>query len=719
MKRKASLLLIGIWLTSIFTASADEGMWLLTMLKKMNMDRMEEMGLKLSAEDIYNINQSSVKDAVVNFGGFCTGEIVSDQGLIFTNHHCGYGAIQEHSTPENNYLKNGFWAKTKEDEIPIDGLFVSFLVRMENVSDQINSELTEGMSETARAQKIDEIASEIEEEATEGNNYNARVKSFYNGNQFYLMIYEKYNDVRMVGAPRESIGKFGHDTDNWMWPRHTGDFAIFRVYAGPDGKPAEYSENNVPLKPKHHFKISLKGVEDGDFSMILGYPGGTDRYMTSYGVKEAKNITNPTRIQVRGEKQEIMMEAMKSSEELRIKYTSKYSISSNYYKYSIGQNEGLRRLDVIEEKEKLENQFREWVRQDQERQEKYGEALDIIKEAYESRKPYFRTYMYMSEALLRGAEIVPFSLRFMGLYQILKDNPDSTEAIQAEVENLKSRLKDYYKDYHAPTDQRILAALFDLFHENVKDEYQPEIFSRIEEMYDGDYKKYAEIVFENSMFVSMNQVQNFLDNPSSEALENDPAFDAAMSMQSKLSEIGAEYRSFAEQLGKGQRSFLSGLMEMQEDRKFYPDANFTMRLTYGKIDDYYPRDAVHYDYYTTLKGVMQKEDPIDEEFIVPAKLKEIYKKKDYGRYGQDEEMRVCFISNNDITGGNSGSPVLNNKGHLIGIAFDGNWEAMTGDIKFEPELQRTISVDIRYVLFVIDKFAGATHLIEEMDIVEE
>jgi hypothetical protein len=719
MKRKATLLLIGIWLSSIFTVSADEGMWLLTMLKKMNMDRMEEMGLKLSAEDIYSINQSSVKDAVVNFGGFCTGEIVSDQGLIFTNHHCGYGAIQEHSTPENNYLKDGFWAQTKEDEIPIDGLFVSFLVRMENVSERINSELTDEMSEMERARKIDEIASQIEDEATEDNNYNARVKSFYNGNQFYLMIYEKYTDVRMVGAPRESIGKFGHDTDNWMWPRHTGDFAIFRVYAGPDGKPAEYSEENVPLKPKHHFKISLKGVEDGDYSMILGYPGGTDRYMTSYGVKETKNITNPTRIQVRGEKQEIMMEAMKSSEELRIKYASKYSISSNYYKYSIGQNEGLRRLDVIEEKEKLENQFREWVSQDQERQEKYGEALDIIKKAYESRKPYYRTYMYMSEALLRGAEILPFSLRFMGLHQVLRKNPDSTKLIRAEVENLRTILKDYYKDYHAPTDQKIMAALFDLFHENVKDEYQPEIFSRIEKMYDGDYEKYAETVFENSMFVSMDQVQNFLDNPSAEALENDPAFDAAMSMQSKLSEIGAEYRSYEEQLGKGQRIFLAGLMEMQEDRKFYPDANFTMRLTYGKIDDYYPRDAVHYDYYTTLKGVMQKEDPTDEEFIVPAKLKEIYKKKDYGRYGKNGEMRVCFISNNDITGGNSGSPVLNDKGHLIGIAFDGNWEAMTGDIKFEPELQRTISVDIRYVLFVIDKFAGATHLIEEMDIVEE
>ena len=718
MKRKLSLLFIGIWLTSIFSVSADEGMWLLTMLKKMNMDRMEEMGLKLSAEDIYNINQSSVKDAVVNFGGFCTGEIVSEKGLIFTNHHCGYGAIQEHSTPEHNYLKDGFWAKNHGEEIPIEGLYVAFLERMENVSDRVNSQLTDEMTEQERAQKIQEISSKIEEEATNGNHYDARVKPFYNGNQFYLMVYERYTDVRLVGAPPESIGKFGHDTDNWMWPRHTGDFAIFRVYAGPDGKPAEYSEENKPLKPDHHFPISLKGVEENDFSMIMGYPGGTDRYMTSYGVKETMNITNPIRIKVRDKKQEIMMKAMRSSEELRIKYASKYSRSSNYYKYSIGQNEGLRNLNVIEEKQKLEDQFRKWVKEDQERQEKYGEALNTIEKAYEDRKESYKSYMYMAEALFQGAEIIPFSGRFMGLYQILKNMPDSTNAIENEVENIKGRLKDFYKDYHAPTDQKILAALFEIFHENVKEEHQPEIFTRIEKLYDGDFGKYADHVFEQSMFTSIDRVQEFLENPTVEGLENDPAFDAMESIRGVLQTMAQEYRSYAEQLGKGQRIFLKGLMQMKEDKKFYPDANFTMRLTYGKVDDYIPRDAVHYDYYTTLEGVMQKEDPTDEEFIVSPRLKELYKKKDYGRYGQDGEMRVCFISNNDITGGNSGSPVLNGEGELIGIAFDGNWEAMSGDIKFEPELQRTISVDIRYVLFVIDKFANADHLIEEMDIVK-
>jgi hypothetical protein len=719
MKRKVSILLIGIWLTGIFSVSADEGMWLLTMLKKLNMDKMEEMGLKLSAEDIYSINNSSVKDAVVNFGGFCTGEIVSDKGLILTNHHCGYGAIQEHSTPEHNYLKNGFWAKNHDEEIPIEGLSVSFLERMENVTDRVTSELSDDMSPQERAKKIREVSSQIEKEATKGNHYNANVKSFYSGNQFYLMVYEKYPDVRLVGAPPESIGKFGHNTDNWMWPRHTGDFAMFRVYAGPDGEPAKYSEDNQPLKPDHHFPISLEGVEEGDFSMILGFPGGTDRYMTSYGVKETMNITNPTRIKVREKKQEIMQEAMNSSEELRIKYASKFARSSNYYKYSIGQNEGLRRLDVIEKRQELEEKFSEWVNTDEVRQEKYGEALNLIKTAYEDRKEYFKSFMYLSEALMRGAEIIPFSGRFMGLYRTLKSMPDSTEAINAEVESIKGRLKDFYKDYHAPTDKKILAALFDIYSDNVKDEHQPDVFTRIEELYDGDFDKYAEHVFDNSMFKSMDLVNNYLKNPTVEALENDPAFIAMQSIQKSIGKLRGKYRSYADKLNKGQRLFVDGLMKMQEDRKFYPDANFTMRLTYGKVDDYIPRDAVHYDYYTTLKGVMQKEDPNDKEFIVDPKLKELYKKKDYGRYGKDGEMRVCFISNNDITGGNSGSPVLNGEGEMIGIAFDGNWEAMSGDIKFEPDLQRTINVDIRYVLFVIDKFAGADHLIEEMDIVEE
>jgi hypothetical protein len=716
--KKLTSLLIGFLIMISTSIHADEGMWLLTMLNKMNMDRMHEMGLKLTAEDIYSVNQSSVKDAVVNFGGFCTGEIVSDKGLIFTNHHCGYGAIQEHSTTEHNYLKDGFWAKDFEEEIPIEGLYVAFLERMEDVSDQINNELTEDMSEQERAAKIRQLSSKIEDEATKDNNLEARVKSFYAGNEFYLMVYEKFTDVRLVGAPPESIGKFGHDTDNWMWPRHTGDFSIFRVYADENGNPADYSEDNVPLKPDHHFPISLKGVEDGDFSMILGFPGGTDRYMTSWGVKEAMKITNPIRIQVRDKKQEIMMEAMNSSEELRIMYSSKYSRSSNYYKYSIGQNEGLRKLDVVEEKQKIEKKFREWVSQKEARQEKYGGILDTIKSAYKEREGAYRDYMYMIETMFQGPEIVQFSSRFFGLYRTLKMTPDSTKAIQAEVDKLKEGLDDFYKDYHKPTDKKIFAALFEIFHKEVDEQNQPQIFTTIENEYNGSMERYADFLYNNSIFPSKSKVMEFLNNPEVKVLENDPAFHLLQSIQTTVRGLGMEYRSYAQKLGKGKRVFLEGLIKMQEDRDFYPDANFTMRLTYGKVDDYYPRDAVHYDYYTTLQGVMEKEDPDDMEFVVSEKLKELYRKKDYGRYGEDGEMRVCFISNNDITGGNSGSPVLNGNGELIGIAFDGNWEAMSGDIKFEPDLQRTISVDVRYVLFVIDKYANADRLIEEMDIVE-
>jgi len=719
MIKKLTSVLIAFLLSSSFSLKADEGMWILTMLEKMNMDRMHEMGLKLSKEDIYSINQSSIKDAVVNFGGFCTGEIVSDKGLIFTNHHCGEGAIHEVSTQENNYLKNGFWAESFEDEIPIEDLHVSFLIRMEDVTERVTEELDEDMSESERARKIREVSSTIESEAMEGNNYLARVKPFYQGNEFYLMVYERYDDIRLVGTPPESIGKYGGDTDNWMWPRHTGDFSVFRVYAGPDGEPAEYSEENVPLEPRHHFPISVGGVEEGDFSMILGYPGGTDRYMTSYGVKETKNVTNPTRINVREKKLEIMEEAMNSSEELELKYSSKHSGTSNYYKYSIGQNEGLQRLDVIEERQELEEQFREWVDKRRSRRKQYGETLEMIKEAYDKREPYYKTFQYINEAIFAGAEIIPFTSRFQGLYRVLQRYPDSTEAIRAEVENIRSRLKDFYKNYHAPTDKKILSALMEIFDENVEDEYQPSIFERIEKLYDGSFDQYADIVFDNSMFASMDRVNDFLDDPTLEALENDPAFDAMMSVRNKLIDIQKIYRSYADQLDKGQRLFMQGLREMQEDRRFYPDANFTMRLTYGDINDYYPRDAVHYDYYTTLEGVMQKEDPDNDEFIVADKLKQLYKNKDYGAYGEDGTMRVCFISDNDITGGNSGSPVINGEGELVGIVFDGNWEAMTGDIKFEPSLQRTISVDIRYVLFVIDKFAGADRLIEEMTIVDQ
>lgn len=717
MKRLLTLLLGFILLLNV-PMKADEGMWLLPLLKKLNIEDMQKKGFKLSAEDIYSINQASLKDAIVIFGGGCTGELISDQGLILTNHHCGYGAIQQHSTVENDYLKDGFWAMSKEEEIPTPGLRVTFLKYIKDVSEEINAELNDEMTEDERAQKINEISTKIEDEAKADNEYTARVQSFFEGNQFFLLVYEVFPDVRMVGAPPSSIGKFGADTDNWMWPRHTGDFSLFRVYADENGKPAEYAPDNKPLKPKHHLPVSLKGVENGDFTMIMGYPGGTDRYMTSWGVKETMEIINPTRIDVRTVKQDIMMKDMKADEKVRIQYASKYSRSSNYWKYSIGQNKGLKRLKVIEKKEMTEKDFRNWVNEKPERKEKYGETLELIKNAYENRRPYQQSMAYMQEAFFRGPEIVMFSGILSDLVQMMDSEEDNKEAVAKEIESIKERASEFYKDYNAPTDKKILAALFELFEDRVKAEHHPAIIKTIEEEFDGDYKAYAAYVFDNSIFASQDKLNAFLDDPKKEVVENDPAFKAMMDIRSKYFEIMQSYREYAQNLNKGKRLFMDGLMQMQEDKKFYPDANFTMRLTYGEVGDYYPKDAVHYNYYTTLKGVMEKEDPNDDEFIVPEKLKELYKTKDYGPYGEDDVMKLGFISDNDITGGNSGSPVMNGNGELIGLAFDGNWEAMSGDIAFEPELQRTISVDIRYVLFVIDKFAGAGHLVEEMTLVE-
>lgn len=717
MKKFAIILLALVFSLELYV-KADEGMWLLPLIEKLNIKEMQEMGLELSAEDIYSINHSSLKDAIVIFGGGCTGELISSQGLILTNHHCGYGAIQQHSTVENDYLKDGFWAYTKEEEIPTPGLRVTFLKYIKDVSDRVNEVLTDEMSEAERYQKIREISGVIQDEATEDNNYMARVQQFFEGNQFFLLVYETYNDVRMVGAPPSSIGKYGGDTDNWMWPRHTGDFSLFRVYAAPDGSPAEYSPENVPLTPKHHLPVSIKGVKEDDFTMILGYPGGTNRYLTSWGVEETMKITNPIRIKVRTVKQDIMMKDMKADDKVRIQYASKYSGSSNYWKYSIGQNKGLTRLKVVERKQKTEQEFAEWVNDKKKRAEKYGETLNLIKESIQGRKPYLYARMYYFEALFRGAEIVPMSGRVQKLAGMLESEEVSEEDLKKEIENLKDRAKGFYKNFNPPTDQKLLAAMFRVFYENVDAEFQPDIFQTIKEEFDGDFKAYADYVFENSIFATEERFNAFIENPELEKIKSDPAYIAGSSVNSKFREINQNYSEFAADLSKGNRLFMAGLMEMKEDKSFYPDANFTMRLTYGTVGDYYPMDAVHYDYYTTMKGIMEKEDPNNDEFIVPDKLKELYKKKDFGKYDDNGVMKVCFISNNDITGGNSGSPVMNGKGELIGLAFDGNWESMSGDIAFEPELQRTISVDIRYVLFIIDKFAGAQNLIDEMTIVE-
>jgi len=717
MKRLFAVAL-SVLMLSTFSLKADEGMWLLPLLKKLNIEDMQAKGLKLSAEDIYSINQSSLKDAIVIFGGGCTGELISDQGLILTNHHCGYGAIQYHSSVEHDYLEDGFWAMNKEDELHTPDLSVTFLKRIEDVTEKINSELNEEMSADERSAKIREISKGIEEEASEEGQYRARVQNFFAGNDFYLMVYEVYPDVRMVGVPPSSIGKFGGDTDNWEWPRHTGDFSMFRVYAAPDGSPAEYSEENVPLKPKHHLPVSLKGVEEGDYTMIMGYPGGTDRYMTSWGVKEAMNITNPTRIKVRTLKQQIMMKDMKADAKVRIQYASKYSRSSNYWKYSIGQNKGLQRLNVVGKKEKLEDQFRAWVNEDIEHQAKYGEALPLIKNAYQERKPYYQALSLISESFFQGPEVVMFSGVTSDLLPLLKAEERDDEAIKEELKNIEEAAAEFYKDYNMPTDQKLMAGMFNLYAEEAEEEFYPSFISKVQEDYNNNYAAFADYVYSNSIYANAETFDEFLDNPTADKIENDPAVMLMNSIRESYYSVIMNFRGYAQDLDKGQRLFLAGLREMQPDRKFYPDANFTMRLTYGTVGDYYPRDAVHYDYYTTMKGIMEKEDPNNDEFVVPEKLKELYEAKDYGQYGEGDVMKVCFISNNDITGGNSGSPVINGKGELIGLAFDGNWEAMSGDIAFEPELQRTINVDIRYVLFVVDKFAGATNLIDEMTIVK-
>jgi hypothetical protein len=702
--KKLILFMAAFVLFAQYQAKADEGMWLLSLINK-NYNDMKKQGLKLTPADIYNINKASLKDAIVIFGGGCTGEIVSGNGLLLTNHHCGYGVIQRLSSVENNYLRDGFWAKSYKDELPAPRLTATFFVRMEDVSQQINSKLKDEMTEEERQKIINEMRDEIAKKAAEDGKYVARVQSFFDNNNFYLLVYEVYSDVRLVGTPPESIGKFGGDTDNWMWPRHTGDFAVFRVYMSPDGKPAQYSEKNIPLKPKHFLPVSVKGVKKGDFTMILGFPGRTNRYMTSYGLEEVINVTNANRIKIRGIKQDIWVADMKKDEKVRLQYSNKLSGSSNYWKNSIGQNKGLADLNVIAKKQAIENDFRKWVAANPARQAKYGKALELIENATKARKEYLHASQYLSETVARGTEIFGFA----STVSRMLDAPD----------RITETAKSFFKDYSKPTDQKVAVAMIELFIEDVKNEFHPTfILNEIKASMGGNVKGYVDQLFEKSIFVNEKEFYEFMKNYDKAKIQEDPAYKAAKSIEEIAMKLGKELEKFDADLNRGRRLFLAALMEMDKTRNFYPDANSTMRLTYGSVGDYRPKDGVIFDYITTLDGVMEKEVPGDFEFDVHPRLKELWLKKDYGIYGQNGKLVTCFISNNDITGGNSGSPILNANGELIGLAFDGNWEAMSGDYAFEPELQKTINVDIRYVLWIMDKFAGAKHLVDEMKIVK-
>jgi len=714
--RVLGLLILLIGLHPI--AKSDEGMWLPLFIERLNYVDMEKMGLQLTAEEIYSINNSSLKDAIAIFGRGCTSELISDQGLLLTNHHCGYGRIQAHSSVEHDYLTDGFWAENFEDELPNLTLSVTFLERIEDVTERVLGKVTEQMTEAERTDMVNAVSSEIEIEAKGEANYKCSVKSFFGGNEYYLFVYKVYKDVRLVGAPPSSIGKFGADTDNWMWPRHTGDFSLFRVYTDKDGNPAEYAKENIPMKPKHHLPVSIAGVEKGDFSMIMGYPGSTDRYLTSFGVKMAIDIRNMTVVDIREKKLEIMMEDMQADPAIRIKYASKYSRTANYWKYYIGQTKGLKRLKVYDKKIALEEEFTNWVNDDNSRKEKYGEALAYIEKAYGQLTPFELTYVYYKEAIKRGSEILKYALTFSSLNEELMEKDVNQQKVDSIVNSLNDKKDKFFKDYNAPTDQNLLAAMLEMYNKHVPADYQPDYLKTIASKYKGDFGSYAQKVFESSYFVNPAKVDELLNAPSAKKIENDLAFKTIQAIENAFDErIQPQIDDAKFLLNNGNRLFIAGLREMQPDKKFYPDANSTMRLTYGTVQDYYPEDAVHFEYFTTLKGVMEKEDPNNWEFVVPDKLKELYQNKDYGRYGEGDIMKLCFLTDHDITGGNSGSGVVNGNGELIGLAFDGNWEAMSGDIAFEPELQRTINVDIRYVLLVIDKFAGAQRLIDEMTIV--
>jgi hypothetical protein len=696
-----------------FSAFADEGMWLLTLLGKRYED-MKKRGFKLTPEDIYSVNKASLKDAIVRFGGgFCTGEVVSKDGLVLTNHHCGYGVIQSHSTVENDILTHGWWAKTRAEEKVNPNLSVSFLVRMEDVTSKIVPNLNDQMSETERAKKINELSDQITAEGTKGTHYTADVKNMFGGNEFYIFVYETFKDVRLVGTPPEAIGKFGGETDNWMWPRHTGDFCMFRIYMGKDGKPADYSADNIPLKPKHHLPISLKGIKPNDFTMVMGYPGSTDRFLTSFGVANDVDIKNPALVKLRTKRLNIWKEYMDSDKAVRLQYASKFAGIANYWKYFMGQTEICKRLKIYDMKKAEETAFAQWLEKNPAQKTKYGEALSWIEEAYQIRSKYQKTRTFISEALY-APEIIGLSAGFNGLYKALKEGKTDNQKM---IEGLQKQSEGFFKDYHAPADQKVMAALYKMCFEEVDKAQQPEFLAGIERKYNGNFEKFAEELFKQSIFASKSKTEDFLKNPKAEVIEKDPAFEIYQSIFAAGQKINSAVGEFDQKLDKGNRLYIAGVRMMNPNKVYYPNANSTMRLTYGQVQDYFPRDGVKYLHQTTLEGIMQKEDPTNPEFVVPAKLSELYKKKDYGRFAENGTIPVGFISNNDITGGNSGSPVINGEGQLIGLAFDGNWEAMSDKIAFEPNLQRCINVDIRFVLFTIEKLGGAKHLVDEMTLV--
>ena len=697
-------------------AQADEGMWLLQLLKEQNsIELMKKQGLKLEADDLYNPNGVSLKDAVGIFGGGCTGEIISPEGLILTNHHCGYGSIQQHSSVEHDYLTDGFWAMSRAEELPTPGLKFRFVHRIVDITDLVNQKVKAGEVDETTAMTSPFLRKIAQEELAKSDlngkpGIVAQALPFYAGNKFYLIYYKVYSDVRMVAAPPSSVGKFGGETDNWMWPRHTGDFSIFRIYADKNGEPADYSADNVPLKTPKFLPISIKGLNEGDYAMIMGFPGSTERYLTQSEVRQMMTAQNQAMIDMRTVYLDVLKKYMRESDKIRIQYANKFAGSSNYWKNSIGMNKAIIDNDVLGTKAEQEKKFAAFAQGKPE----YEGVVEKIDAIVEKATPILRRFMYLNEGL-RTIEFGCPPAVMDKIKEALETKNDSLlevgkKQLEAAYENI------YNKDYSPMVDEAVAIAVLPALAQKLKPEELPDCYRLIV----GEYKgRFVQEMFNNSILSSRENLDKFLKKPTIKAIEKDLATIYSRSKLAKLKETAQELAQATEGLDLLHKAYIRGLNEMNLPTPSYPDANFTIRLTYGNVKSYDPKDGVHYKYFTTTDGILQKEDPENPEFVVPAKLKELIQKKDFGRYAMaDGTMPVCFLTTNDITGGNSGSPVIDGEGNLIGCAFDGNWESLSGDINFDDNLQRCIALDIRYMLFILEKLGGCKHLIDEMTIIE-
>lgn len=693
---------------SPFLSVADEGMWLLTQLQQLSSE-MQKKGLKLTPDQIYSINQSSLKDAVVLFGGGCTGEVISKDGLILTNHHCGYAAIQYHSSVQHDYLNDGFWAMNRGEEKPTPGLTVQFVVRIQDVTDRVYAELgSDTLRGREKENRLRQIYQNIEEKAVEGTHYKGKVYSFFEENQFILFVYEEFTDIRMVGAPPESIGNFGGDTDNWMWPRHTGDFSLFRIYADSNGKPAPYSSANIPLKTSRFLSISMAGFKKEDFTMIMGFPGTIYRYITSDEVRIITDYINPAKFQILDQQLVVLKEQMDKNSNVRIQYASKKQVLSNTHKALFYESLQAKKYKVAEKKEKQETDFIQWASA----KDNYSHVLSTLKKLHAQSMQMKLTSIYL-KGLVRSSEALFLAIDFTNVDKKLYDGDT------AITSSLQKKIKYYFKDFDLLTDQKTFAAVLDLYLHKLPLGQQPEALQSLVNKSKADLEKYVLSLYKKSLFSSSQRMDLFLKKPSQKILERDPLFKLALAIIKYYKNyVVPQLKEDEDAIKAMMHLYVKGLMEMNSSKNLYPDANHTIRFNYGQVMDCSPRDAVHYNYFTTLDGVIEKDNPNDRNFTVPEKLKYLYQTKNYGRYARDGKMIVDFTTTNDLTGGNSGSPVMNGKGELIGVAFDGSSEALFEKIAFYPELNRAIVLDIRYVLFIIDKFAGAGHLVQEMNLVE-